>query len=63
MFNIKIKEETFQLSNMSFLSSKNFNSKDSYPVIGIMQQKLLIANPKNGEMAELFPRNCIYLDK
>ena len=63
MFNVKIKQETFELQNMSFLDKKAFNARCIYPVLGILNQKLLIANPENGEMAELFPRNCIFIEE
>lgn len=57
-FSVKIKPEVFGLSNMAFLRDKGFREEGVYPVLGIVENKLLIGNSDTGEMAELFPRNC-----
>jgi len=61
MFKVMIKSETFNIPGMDFLEKKGFAPGIEYQAIGTIAQKLLIADPKSGEMVELFPRNCIYI--
>lgn len=58
MFYVKLKESAVE--SLSFLRDKGFDSKTVYPVVCSLQDKLLVADPKSGKMAEVYPRNCIY---
>jgi hypothetical protein len=62
---IMIKESTFEGDGKlaEILEMKGFDKKDDYELVGYSNGKVLIANDNvvEGEMVELFPRNCLYI--
>lgn len=63
MFKVKIKEFTFGIATMGFLTDKGFSPDKEYLVLGSVGEKLLLADEQTGEMVELFPRNCVFISK
>jgi hypothetical protein len=60
-FNVRIKEETFDMPNLSFLHGTSFSPEKVYRCVGVIDSKLLIADGETGSFVELFPRNCLFV--
>ncbi len=54
---IGIKETAFK--EVRGLKIKGFKVNECYPLLGISNRMLLIYNPENGEIIELFPKYCL----
>jgi len=54
---ITIKEKAFK--EVRNLETKGFKLGANYEILGITNGMILIFNPRNGEIAELFPKYCL----
>lgn len=57
-FIVKISEKVFE--EMPFMKKTSFEPEKLYRVIATAGEKFVLVN-KHGEMIELYPRKCIYV--